>query len=56
MPQPDTFPKSPWFNPETGALVLIDHQIGTMQLVRNIRSDAALHNTALLSPIISPIT
>jgi len=56
MPQPDTFPKSPWFNPETSALVLIDDQIGTMQLLKNITSGAALHNAVLLWPIISPIT
>ncbi len=56
MPQPDTFPKSPWFNPETSALVLIDDQIGTMQLVKNISSGAARHNAVLLWPIISPIT
>ena len=51
MLQPDTFPESPWFNPETSALVLIDHQIGTMRLVKNITSDAALHNAFVLSPI-----
>jgi len=54
MPQPDTFPKSPWFNPETSALVPIDHQTGTMQLVKIITSDAALHNAVLLSPIYFP--
>ena len=40
MPETDTFPKSRWFNRETSALILIDHQIGTMQLVKNIASDA----------------
>src|SRR5277367_3883902 len=30
-------------------LVLIDHQIGTMQLVKNIASDASLRNAVLLA-------
>jgi nicotinamidase-related amidase len=37
------------FNRETSALVLIDHQIGTMQLVKNIASDASLRNAVLLA-------
>jgi len=49
MPQTDTLSKSPWFKPETSALVLIDHQIGTMQLVKNISSDASLRNAVLLA-------
>jgi hypothetical protein len=35
-------PISPHFKPESCALVLIDHQVGTMQLVKNITSDEFL--------------
>jgi nicotinamidase-related amidase len=37
------------FMRETSALILIDHQIGTMQLVKNIASDGALRNAVLLA-------
>lgn len=49
MPQRDTLPKSLWFNRKTSALILIDHQIGTMQLVKNTASDAALRNAVILA-------
>ena len=49
MPQPEAFPKSRWFTRDTAALVLIDHQIGTMQLVKNIASDLSLRNAVLLA-------
>ncbi len=49
MAATDTLAKPLWFSPETSALVLIDHQIGTMQLVKNIASDAALRNAVLLA-------
>jgi len=49
MAQTDTLPKSRWFNRETSALILIDHQIGTMQLIKNIASDAALRNAVILA-------
>jgi nicotinamidase-related amidase len=49
MAATDTLAKPRWFSPETSALVLIDHQIGTMQLVKNIGSDAALRNAVLLA-------
>ena len=49
MTQTETLPKPLWFHRETAALVLIDHQIGTMQLVKNIASDAALRNAVLLA-------
>ena len=49
MAETDTLPKSRWFNRETSALILIDHQIGAMQLVRNIASDVALRNAVLLA-------
>jgi nicotinamidase-related amidase len=41
--------KSRWFDRATSALILIDHQIGTLQLVKNIASDAALRNAVLLA-------
>jgi nicotinamidase-related amidase len=39
---------SPHFKPETCAVVLIDHQVGTMQLIRNITSDASVRNAVVL--------
>ncbi len=39
---------SPHFTPETAALVLIDHQVGTIQLIKNIMPDTAVRNAALL--------
>ena len=39
---------SPHFVPETAALVLIDHQVGTVQLIKNIMPDTAVRNAALL--------
>jgi nicotinamidase-related amidase len=38
-----------WFTRDTSALVLIDHQIGTLQLIKNIASDAALRNAVVLA-------
>jgi nicotinamidase-related amidase len=49
MPQTGNLQKSPWFTRENSALVLIDHQIGTMQLVKNVASDAALRNAVVLA-------
>jgi nicotinamidase-related amidase len=49
MPTTDTLPTSIRFKRETSALVLIDHQIGTMQLVKNIHADAALRNAVILA-------
>jgi nicotinamidase-related amidase len=37
------------FTRENSALVLIDHQVGTMQLVKNIPSDSSLRNAVLLA-------
>lgn len=48
MPRADAR-KLRWFDRETSALILIDHQIGTLQLVKNIASDAALRNAVLLA-------
>ncbi len=40
---------SPHFTPERSALVLIDHQIGTLQLIKNqITPDIAVRNAVLL--------
>lgn len=37
------------FKPETSPLVLIDYQIGTMQLIKNIASDLAFRNAVNLT-------
>ncbi|MBV8613028.1 MAG: isochorismatase family protein, partial [Acetobacteraceae bacterium] len=42
-------PMSPHFKPETSALVLIDHQVGTMQLIKNMPSDVSLRNAVALA-------
>jgi nicotinamidase-related amidase len=39
---------SPHFKPETCALLLIDHQVGTSQLIRNITPDRAIRNALTL--------
>jgi nicotinamidase-related amidase len=39
----------PQFKPETSALVLIDYQVGTLQLVKNHQSDVALRNAVNLA-------
>ncbi len=41
MPQP--------FRPETSALVLIDHQVGTMQLIKTLDLDVVKRNTLALA-------
>jgi nicotinamidase-related amidase len=46
---PDILAKPRWFTRDTAALVLIDHQIGTLQLIKNIASDAALRNAVALA-------
>lgn len=38
-----------WFKPETSALVLIDDQVGTLQLVKTMQSDLALRNAVNLA-------
>jgi nicotinamidase-related amidase len=48
MPRADAR-KSLWFDRDTSVLILIDHQIGTLQLVKNIAADAALRNAVLLA-------
>ena len=42
-------PMSPHFKSETSALVLIDHQVGTMQLIKKMPSDVSLRNAAALA-------
>lgn len=39
---------SPHFTPQKAALVLIDHQVGTVQLVKNITPDTSVRNAVLL--------
>ena len=40
---------SPHFKPETCALLLIDHQVGTLQFVKNMAPDDSLHNAVNLA-------
>ena len=37
------------FTPETTALVLIDYQVGTLQLIRTMSSDQSLRNAVMLA-------
>jgi len=37
------------FKPETCALVLIDYQVGTLQLIRSMSSDVSLRNVVILA-------
>ena len=37
------------FTPDNSALVLIDYQVGTLQLIRNVSSDVSLRNAVLLT-------
>ncbi len=39
---------SPHFKPDTAALVLVDHQVGTVQLIKIIFPDTAIRNAVLL--------
>ena len=41
--------KMPTFTPADSVLLLIDHQTGTMQLIKNIPLDVAKRNTVALS-------
>src|SRR6266446_10127232 len=55
-------PMTPTFTPENSALVLIDHQVGTMQLIKNIdvaqarRMSLALAKTARILGIPTVLT
>src|SRR5207302_5304337 len=37
------------FTPDNSALVLIDYQVGTLQLIRSVSSDVSLRNAVLLT-------
>ena len=37
------------FTPENTALVLVDYQVGTLQLIRSTSSDVSLRNAVLLA-------
>jgi hypothetical protein len=41
--------KTERFTPENAALLLIDHQVGTMQLIRNIDMALAIKQTIALA-------
>jgi hypothetical protein len=41
--------KSPHFKPEQCSLLLIDHQVGTVQLIRNINADQSMRNAVTLA-------
>jgi len=51
MPSPskNQFEMSNEFTPENSALVLIDYQVGTLQLIRNNSSDQSLRNAVMLA-------
>jgi nicotinamidase-related amidase len=40
---------SPHFKPDQCALLLIDHQVGTIQLIKNITSDQSIRNAVTLA-------
>lgn len=42
---------SKFFSPETAALVLVDYQVGTLQLCRSMSSDLALRNAVELARV-----
>ena len=41
--------KSTLFTPENSALLLIDHQVGTMKLIQNISLETVKRNTLALA-------
>jgi nicotinamidase-related amidase len=50
MPSPSKkFEISNQFTPENSALVLVDYQVGTLQLIRNNSSDQSLRNAVMLA-------
>jgi nicotinamidase-related amidase len=40
---------SPHFKPGQSALLLIDHQVGTTQLIKNITADQSIRNAVTLA-------
>jgi nicotinamidase-related amidase len=50
MPSPSKkFEMSNQFTPENSALVLVDYQVGSLQLIRNNSSDQSLRNAVMLA-------
>jgi nicotinamidase-related amidase len=49
MPQQSTFSLKNQFTRDNSALVLIDHQVGTLQLIRTMSSDQSLRNAIMLA-------
>ena len=51
MPSPskNPFEMSNQFTPDNSALVLVDYQVGTLQLIRNNSSDQSLRNAVMLA-------
>src|ERR1700686_726569 len=51
MPRPskNQFAISNQFTPENSALVLVDYQVGTLQLIRSNSSDQSLRNAVMLA-------
>jgi nicotinamidase-related amidase len=50
MPSPSKkFEMSNQFTPDNSALVLVDYQVGTLQLIRNNSSDQSLRNAVMLA-------
>ena len=51
MPSPskNQFEMSNQFTPDNSALVLVDYQVGTLQLIRNNSSDQSLRNAVMLA-------
>jgi nicotinamidase-related amidase len=41
--------RSPHFKPDSSALLLIDHQVGTSQLIKNITTDQSIRNAVKLA-------
>jgi nicotinamidase-related amidase len=41
--------KSPHFKPDQCALLLIDHQVGTIQLIKNLSADQSIRNAVTLA-------
>lgn len=43
------------FTPENSAIILIDHQIGTMQLIKNLPLDRVIRHTLVLAKVASAL-
>lgn len=49
MSKQSTFSLTNQFTPESSALVLIDYQVGTLQLIKTVSSDQSLRNAIMLA-------